>query len=163
MCYGFGQNTWSKNRLCGVKHAALSEIWKKKKYIFYELHFCLLENTEQIFCTCLFTASPTKVADRQGYLLDSLPSCFTAADFIMVLNPLDYFLVPPKKELYCFFFFFRHPNEKGLVINWLEDQLFSPRGQLGFIALHMKLMEGLFCVRVTFTADGMYWSCHKAK
>lgn len=75
----------------------------------------LLVSTEQIFCTCLFTASPTKVVDRQGYLPVSLPSCFTAADFIMALNPLDYFLVPPEKELCCcfVFLFFCHPNENG--------------------------------------------------
>lgn len=65
---------------------------------------------------------------------------------------------------FIYFIFFGHPSEKGLDINRLEEnQLFSARVQLGFIALHETLIGGLFCVRVNFTADCVYWSSHKTK
>lgn len=112
----------------------------------------------------LFYSQPFEsLVDGQGYLPISLPSCFTAADFVMALNSLDESVVPKKKHC-CIFFFFCHPNERGWDINRLEEkQSFSAQGWLGFIALHKKLIGGLFCARVNFTADCVYWSSRKTK
>ena len=73
---------------------------------FYVLCPCLL-----CLCTLLFYGQPSKsLVDRQGYLPISLPSCFTAADFVMALNSLDDSAVP--KKIHRCIFFFCHPNER---------------------------------------------------
>lgn len=130
---------------------------------FYVLCPCLL-----CLCTLLFYGQPSKSpVDRQGYLPISLPSCFTAADFVMALNSLDDSAVPKKDTLLHFFiylFFLSPKRERGSDINRLEEkQLFSAWERLGFIAVHGKLIGGLFCVGVNFTADCMYWSSRKTK
>lgn len=111
------------------------------------IHFApvvLLTASSKINVLVLFYGQPYKsLGVRQGYLLVSLPSCFTATDFMMVLNSLDDSVVPQKRNIAIFFHF---PKEKGLDINRLEEnQLFSARVQLGFIALHKKLVGGFFC------------------
>lgn len=127
---------------------------------FYVLCPCLL-----CLSTLLFYGQPSKSpVDRRGYLPISLPPCFTAADFVMALNSLDDSAVP-KKIHCCIFYYFLSPKRgRGSDINRLEEkQLFSAWERLGFIAVHEKLIGGLFCVGVHFTADCMCWSSRKSK
>lgn len=137
-------------------------VWNVYLYV-----LCLLwQHPAKSLPWLLFYGHPLESpVDRQAYLLISLPSCFTAADFTAPHRDGPQFSRwLPKKKHCCFFspVFVTQRERPGHKSTWGEAVVFCP-GRPGFIALHEKLIGGLFCVRVNFTADCVYWSSRKTK
>lgn len=152
------KSQWEQIMLNHIYWHTLKCVCKMYIFIYFSPIVLMIASSKVSYTRCCFMASPLKSqGDRQAYLQIRLSSCFTGADFVMALNSLNDY-VGPKNPHCCFFL---SPKERGWDINQLEEKhLFSA---LAFIALHKKLIGGLFFVRVNFTADCVYWSSHKTK